>query len=112
MNPQKSKNTLFHHLAQNPDLVNTPKTHQEHYRDLWKSSLHQSKATIEGFLKAHKLSKSSTLTGYVLIGVTKFAMETCERLVLSKLTDLDWLSANKNNIGMEVCAKSISKIIG
>jgi hypothetical protein len=49
----------------------------------------------------------AALNSSMLIGITKFSIQTCEKLAMSRITDLDWLSKDKRNIGMEVCVISM-----
>ena len=108
--PLRRRNTLLLFLAQNPDLINTPRTPQESYRKFWMDSLDHNTATMGAFVKRSNLPKSRnlkfTLCNSGLIGLTKFSIETCEMLSMSKITDLDWLS--KGNVGMEVCVSPIA----
>lgn len=45
----------------------------------------------------------AALTSSMLIAVTKFSIQTCERLAMSQITDVDWLSKPDRNTGMDVC---------
>jgi len=106
LKPQRNRNSLFLFLAQIPDLVNTPKTNPEIYHQWLRSSPDQDKDTINQFFNMCTQSPTrpvkAALSSPVLIRVTKFTIQTCERLVMSKITDLDWLKGNENT-GIEVC---------
>jgi hypothetical protein len=107
LGPGCNRNSLFYHLAQNPDLTNTPQTPIEFYRQWWRRSPNQDKKTIEEFISRSTKSfirlPKAILTSPVLLGVTRFAIQTCERLVMSSITDLDWLLKLDRHVGMEVC---------
>lgn len=109
--PLRRRNTLLLYLAQNPNLVNTPQTPQESYRQHWMESLDQNKTTMTEFFKRCITPASRRLEAALcsceLIGVTKFAIETCEMLSMSKITDLGLLSGD--NVGMEVCGVLITE---
>jgi hypothetical protein len=112
--PLKRRSTLLRFLARNPDLVNTPQTPEEAYRQYWMDSLDHDKKTIKDFISGPSMGMGNqrkleaTLCSSELIGLTKFAIETCEMLSRSKITDLKWLS--KGDIGMEVCIIPITEI--
>lgn len=106
--PLRRRNTLLLFLARNPDLVNTPQTPQEAYRQFWMDSLDHEKTAVKAFIATIPSQRplEAALCSSELIGLTKFAIETCEMLSMSEITNIDWLS--KGNVGMEVCIISIT----
>lgn len=110
LQPQNRRSTLLLFLARNPDTINTPQTGQESYRQHWMGSFKQNQKTILKFLdgcQAVKRSLKGILSSSSHIGVTRFALETCEMLVVSMMTDWGWLRKDGAIIGMEVCAVQI-----
>lgn len=106
LGPQNRRSSLLLFLARNPDTVNTPQTPQEFYRQHWMDSFGQDQETISQFLGtcgSMKRALERILCSPCHIGITKFALETCEQLVMSKITDWSWLKKEGANIGIEVC---------
>ena len=52
--------------------------------------------TIKTFIQTSTVPKDSVLKGALsspeMIGLTKFAIETCEKLSMSKITDIEWFT--------------------
>ena len=109
--PLNDKSTLLDFLGENSALVSTSQTEQELYRQTWRNFQHQDKDTLANFLarstKPHSRAIKAALSSSMLIGVTKFAIQTCQRLAMSQITDLTWLSKTDVNVGMEVCEISV-----
>lgn len=106
---------MFIYLAKNPDDVNKPQTSQESYCQLWMDSFEQDPGTIIDFLDGCvgvKRPLQALFTSPSHIGVTKFALETCEMLVMSRITDWDWLGKSGATIGIEVCVIPVIESFG
>lgn len=115
LEPQKNRNTLIHFLAQNSNLVNTPQIPQEFYHQWWRGSLNQDRNTLEEFFKECNKSFSqpikAALCNSMLIGTTKFAIQTRDRLDMSKITNLNWFLRPGANVEIEVCAMWLSAFL-
>lgn len=115
LEPDRKKTTLIRFLAKNPGVVNTPQTPQESYREQWLKFPEQDQAAIITFLNENgkiKRSLKAILSSPCHIGITKFALGTCEALVRSRITDWDQLRKDGASVGMEVCTVQPLSLFG